>query len=77
MDTEAMVTAESNIWALGCILLEMYTGSTWPVGVVIARLHRRPADDGLPERLAAIILQCLHTRPHMRPSAADVTQVQW
>ena len=77
MGVTAQASAKSNVWALGCILLEMHTGCTWPVGVVSARLHRRPANDGLPEPLADIILQCLHTKPHLRPSAADVTQVQY
>lgn len=76
-DIDATVTAESNIWAHSIILLEMYTGPTWPFGFVTARLHRCPADDWLPEPLAANSLQCLlnHTSPHLRPSAADVTQV--
>ena len=77
MGVEATPSAKSNIWALGCIMLEMYTGCTWPVGVVCARLHRRPANDGLPEPLAAIMLQCLHVNPHLRPSAAEVTKVKY
>ena len=69
-------TATSNIWALGCVLLEMYTRTSWPLGVLIAKLHDRPADDGLPESLAAVILQCLQPRPEDRPTANEVAQVR-
>ena len=52
MGVEATANAKSVFWALACIVLEMYTGCTWPVGVVSARLHCRPANDGFPEPLA-------------------------
>ncbi len=69
------MTAASDIWALGCILLEIYSGGIWLFAVVDTKLHRRPADDGLPEPFAALILRCLQPRPQGRPTAAEVLQV--
>ncbi len=49
--------------------------TSWPMGVLIAKLHDCPADDGLPESLAAVILQCLQSRPEHQPTANEMAHV--
>ena len=70
-------SGKADIWALGCILLEMYMGRTWPSAAAAAKLFTvGPYSGHLPPALADIIQQCLAINPEARPTASQVKQVR-
>jgi tetratricopeptide (TPR) repeat protein len=73
------VDLRSDIYAFGCLLYEMLTGSpVFPArrreAWLYAHMHERPAfappfDRALPDELRALVLRCLEKRPDARPAS--------
>lgn len=71
------LTPASDIYSLGLVLLECFTGTVafpgTPVGSALSRLERDPeTPDTVPERWRELIRSMTHADASLRPSAADV-----
>ena len=86
MDAElGPVTTKADIWALGCIMIEMSGGTLYAAGMASVAIARQvcdkkvspslPASHGLPKPLEEVIKQCLTIDHVRRPRAAEVLQV--
>ncbi|HEX8987587.1 MAG TPA: HDOD domain-containing protein [Rhodocyclaceae bacterium] len=81
--TKQTISVRNDVFAAGLILLEMLTGKRVVEGDSLERILFNvaceqvaiPADAGIDERLAAIILKCCALDPELRyPSAAQVAE---
>lgn len=71
------VSAKTDVYALGLVLLECLTGvREYPGGIVesaVARLYRRPTiPEGLPHECSDLLRRMTRRRPNARPTAAEV-----
>ncbi len=76
------VTFQADIWALGCLLVGLMSGTVWPVGLsaakIFGRIYNKQGPDvskDIPTELADILKRCFHADPKQCPSAADVQKV--
>jgi len=68
----ASVTHLSDIYSLGVIMYEIFTGTLPPVNK--AKLTNSLSN--LPDALAKLIEQCLQTKPQLRPATTDEIRLQ-
>ncbi|KAJ1799643.1 Protein kinase of the Mitotic Exit Network [Coemansia sp. RSA 2399] len=74
----------SDIWSLGCTLIELLTGKPPYSGMMqMAALYRIVEDDhppipeGISEELKDFLLQCFQKDPKARPTAAELMSHSW
>ncbi|KAJ2390027.1 Protein kinase of the Mitotic Exit Network, partial [Coemansia sp. RSA 2559] len=74
----------SDIWSLGCTLIELLTGKPPYSGMMqMAALYRIVEDDhppipeGISEELKSFLLQCFQKDPKARPTAAELMSHSW
>lgn len=81
--TFGKVSQKTDMWALGCIILEMLTGrSAWagkrPTEVMFHVAMKReapPIPSGLPEGLESVLRACLVHSQEQRASAQEVAEM--
>ena len=71
---QAVMTDKADMYALGCLLVEMCTGETWDTGALALKLFPPQADD-TQSPLVQIMQRCLCVDPDGRPTAVEVQQV--
>ncbi|KAJ2848071.1 Protein kinase of the Mitotic Exit Network, partial [Coemansia brasiliensis] len=74
----------SDIWSLGCTIIELLTGKPPYSGLLqMAALYRiveddhPPIPDGISEELKSFLLQCFQKDPADRPTAAELMNHPW
>ncbi|KAJ2503493.1 Protein kinase of the Mitotic Exit Network [Coemansia sp. RSA 1972] len=74
----------SDIWSLGCTVIELLTGKPPYSGLMqMAALYRivedehPPIPDGISEELKNFLLLCFRKEPSDRPTAAELMNHQW
>ncbi|KAI9503338.1 kinase-like domain-containing protein, partial [Coemansia spiralis] len=74
----------SDIWSLGCTIIELLTGKPPYAGMMqMAALYRIVEDDhppipeGISEELKDFLLQCFQKDPQARPTAAELMSHSW
>ncbi|KAJ2358534.1 Protein kinase of the Mitotic Exit Network [Coemansia sp. RSA 2618] len=74
----------SDIWSLGCTVIELLTGKPPYSGMMqMAALYRiveddhPPIPDGISEELKDFLLQCFRKEPTDRPTAAELMNHSW
>ncbi|KAJ1854721.1 Protein kinase of the Mitotic Exit Network [Coemansia sp. RSA 638] len=74
----------SDIWSLGCTVIELLTGKPPYSGLLqMAALYRivedehPPIPDGISEELKNFLLLCFRKEPSDRPTAAELMNHQW
>ncbi|KAJ2551547.1 Protein kinase of the Mitotic Exit Network [Coemansia sp. RSA 1933] len=74
----------SDIWSLGCTLIELLTGKPPYSGMMqMAALYRivedehPPIPEGISEELKDFLLQCFKKDPKARPTAAELMSHSW
>ncbi|KAJ1867777.1 Protein kinase of the Mitotic Exit Network [Coemansia sp. RSA 989] len=74
----------SDIWSLGCTIIELLTGKPPYSGLLqMAALYRiveddhPPVPDGISEELKGFLLQCFQKDPADRPTAAELMDHPW
>ena len=72
-ETSAGVTDKAEIYALGCLLVEMCTGEPWAAGVLTLKVFSPGRSAESP--LVHIIQSCLCINPDGRPTATKIQQV--
>ena len=70
------MTSKADMYALGCLLVEMCTGEPWDTGIITLRVFHPKADRAV-SPLAHIMQRCLCLDPAGRPTAAKVQQVRF
>ncbi|KAF8494601.1 kinase-like domain-containing protein, partial [Russula emetica] len=79
------VSTKSNIWSLGCTIIELLTGRP-PYGDLVNALNVMfrivendgpPIPEGLSDLLAAFLKDCFRKTPAQRPSADELSQYEW
>ncbi|KAF1799034.1 kinase-like domain-containing protein [Mucor lusitanicus] len=82
----AGASAKSDIWSLGCTIVEMLTGKPPYAGIPsFAALYRIVEDDEppIPKNIALsdeareVLLACFRKNPEDRPSAFDLMKMKW
>ncbi|KAL9549521.1 hypothetical protein MBANPS3_005170 [Mucor bainieri] len=82
----AGASAKSDIWSLGCTIVEMLTGKPPYAGIPsFAALYRIVEDDeppipkniALSEEAREFLLACFRKNPDDRPSAFDLMKMKW
>jgi len=68
----ASVTHLSDIYSLGVIMYEIFTGNLPPVN----KANLTNSLSNLPDTLAKLIDQCLQIKPQLRPASADEIRLQ-
>ena len=78
------VTVASDIWSLGCVVIELLTGrppyfDLQPLSAMynIVQDPHPPLPAGVSEELEDFLLQCFSKDPLQRPSAKDLTKHAW
>ncbi|KAL3130411.1 hypothetical protein ABBQ38_008234 [Trebouxia sp. C0009 RCD-2024] len=74
-DGHAAITCKAGIYALGCLLVEMYTGEPWASGILTLKVFGPQGDDA-ESMFVNIVRRCLCEAPDGRPTAAEVQQVR-
>jgi len=76
---------KSDIWSLGCTVIELLTGNPPYGNIVDAMIVMRsivmddlpPIPEDLSVSLAAFLRKCFHKTPEWRPSAKELSQHEW
>ncbi|KAG1652543.1 hypothetical protein FOA52_007884, partial [Chlamydomonas sp. UWO 241] len=79
-----VVTSKSDIWSVGCLLVEVLTGSPpyfdrQPMSAlfhIVADDHP-PLPPGVSPLMSEFLMECFQKDPSQRPSAADLLQHRW
>lgn len=81
-DDAPEVTTKADVWALGCILLQLSSGALWPAEMsaheIAGEIHdeQAPAIPGtLPPALQDVLTGCFQAKPEKRPTIESVLQV--
>jgi len=77
------MSTKTDIWSLGCIIIELYTGLPPWHGLEVQEIAGKVKDEGqipriprgLPPPLASVLRQCLSFNPDERPQAREVLEV--
>ncbi|KAI9318031.1 kinase-like domain-containing protein [Dichotomocladium elegans] len=77
-------SSKSDIWSLGCTLIELITGKPPYADLIAMSVMFRIVEDNHPplpetisELMAAFLLSCFKKDPQDRPSASDLMQHPW
>ena len=68
------MTDKADMYALGCLLVEMCTGEPWDTGALTLKVFH-PQAEATQSPLVYIMQRCLCVDPAGRPTAAKVQQV--
>ena len=66
---------KGDVYALGCLLVEMCTGEPWASGLFTAKIFQESEADCLPALLVGVITRCLNSSAGSRLTAREVLQV--
>lgn len=66
---------KADVFALGCLLVEMCTGEPWNSGLFTAKIFHEAEPDCLPVLLVNVIKKCLNSNTGSRQTAREVLQV--
>ncbi|KAH9991816.1 kinase-like domain-containing protein [Russula vinacea] len=78
-------SAKSDMWSLGCTVIESLTGQP-PYGDLVRALSVMfriveddgpPIPEGLSDSLVTFLKECYHKDPAQRPSAKELSQHEW